>query len=153
MAEQAYYIVTGIIGWRLWLKSKHSDDQEEKVVVTINSLRTNMVWLGAIIAASAVTTWALRYVHIWMPSVFTEPASLPAIDAATTVMSFAAQILMIQRRLENWVLWIVVDVIAVWLYWYKGVPFVALLYLLFLGNAIYGFITWRRNLITKEATE
>ena len=49
------------------------------------------------------------------------------------------------RKLESWYLWIIVDIVAVGLYWYKGVPFVALLYAAFLINAIYGWYTWRNN--------
>jgi nicotinamide mononucleotide transporter len=59
-------------------------------------------------------------------------------------MSFAAQLLMMRRRLESWILWIIVDIIAIGLYWYKDVPFVALLYVIFLINAIYGFMAWRK---------
>ena len=65
-------------------------------------------------------------------------------------MSFAAQFLMMRRRLESWVLWIIVDVIAIGLYWYKAVPFVALLYLIFLVNAVYGFVAWRKAMQRPE---
>jgi nicotinamide mononucleotide transporter len=62
-------------------------------------------------------------------------------------MSFAAQYLMMTRRLESWYLWIVVDIVAVWLYMHKGIPFVALLYLIFLFNAIYGLVIWNRSIL------
>ncbi len=142
--EQVYYLITGVVGWYMWASVKHKDRADKKVLVTTNSLKTNLLWVSGITAVSVVASWALSQVHIWIPAVFPEPASLPAIDATTTVMSFAAQFLMMQRKLENWILWIIVDVVAVWLYWYKEVPFVALLYLIFLFNAIYGYISWKR---------
>ena len=143
--EQVYYLVTGVVGWYMWAKLRHHDSDDKKVLITTNSLKVNLLWVAGIAVVSAISTWALSHVHTWLPAIFTEPASLPAIDATTTVMSFAAQILMMRRKLENWVLWIVVDVVAVWLYWYKQVPFVSLLYVLFTINAIYGYVSWRNT--------
>ena len=142
--EQVYYLITGFAGWYAWaVRNKKSDDG--KPVVSRNSLRTNLIWVGVIAVASAVLTYILSNIHTWMPAFFPEPASLPGIDATTTVMSFVAQYLLIKRRIDNWYLWIVVDIVAVWLYWYKGVPFVALLYLVFLVNAVYGLCAWKKH--------
>jgi nicotinamide mononucleotide transporter len=153
VAEQIYYFITGIMGWYMWHGARRDKSADDKVVVTTNSLRQNLAWLGGIAGVSVIATWALSHAHIWVPAIFPEPASLPAIDATTTIMSFAAQFLMMQRKLENWYLWIVVDVIAVWLYWYKGVPFVALLYLVFLFNAFYGLVSWRRAQLPQIVAE
>lgn len=142
--EQVYYFITSIVGWYMWSILRHRDSDDNKVLVTTNSLKVNGLWIAGIVVISVIATWALSNIHNWLPAIFTEPASLPAIDATTTVMSFAAQILMMRRKLENWILWIVVDVVAVWLYWYKEVPFVALLYLVFLVNAVYGYIIWKK---------
>ena len=137
----------------MWSNATRDKAADDKVIVTRNSLLSNLVWLGGIAGVSAIATWALSNAHIWAPAIFPEPASLPAIDATTTIMSFAAQFLMMRRKLENWYLWIAVDVVAIWLYWYKGVPFVALLYLVFLFNAMYGLIAWRRIADQADDTE
>lgn len=142
--EQVYYLITSIVGWYMWATVRSRDSKDKKVVITTNSVKANLLWIASIAATSVVASWALSNAHLWAPALFPEPASLPAIDATTTIMSFAAQILMLRRKLENWVLWIVVDVVAIWLYWYKGVPFVALLYVIFLFNALYGFTIWKR---------
>lgn len=142
--EQVYYLITGIVGWYLWGSVRHRDSADKKVLITTNSIKVNLLWIAGIAATSVIASWALSNAHLWAPTLFPEAASLPAIDATTTIMSFAAQLLMMRRKLENWALWIVVDIVAVWLYWYKGVPFVALLYLVFLFNAVYGFVTWKK---------
>ena len=142
--EQVYYLITGIIGWYMWASLKDRGESNKKVAITTNTLRANLIWVSVIAAVSAIAAYTLARVHTWLPVIFPEPADLPTLDATTTIMSFAAQFLMMRRRLESWVLWIVVDVIAIGLYWYKDVPFVALLYLIFLVNAIYGFVAWRR---------
>jgi nicotinamide mononucleotide transporter len=143
--EQVYYFITGIWGWYMWQAAKKPKDGEERIVVTKNTAKTNLMWLGAIIIGTIIGTWAMSNIHTWLPNLFPENASLPLLDTATTAVSFVATILMMQRKVESWLLWIAVDVVAVWLYAYKQVPFIALLYLIFLGIAISGYITWRNT--------
>jgi nicotinamide mononucleotide transporter len=142
--EQIYYFITSFWGWALWQSVRRKDKDAKKVHVKRNSLKANLVWVGGIAVASVILTYVLSNIHLWLPSLFPVAASMVAVDATTTIMSFAAMILMILRRVESWVLWILVDVIAVWLYWYKEVPFVAILYFIFLIIAIRGFISWRK---------
>jgi nicotinamide mononucleotide transporter len=140
--EQWYYFVTGFVGWYAWAHSRKPRDTDEDIVVKRNSLKANLFWLIVIGIFTAFFTWVMSNVNIWLPTLFPEPAALPFLDVLTTVMSLVAQLLMIQKRLENWILWIIVDVIAIGLYWYKGVPFVALLYVVFLVLACMGLRTW-----------
>lgn len=143
--EQWYYFVTGFIGWYAWAKAKKPKDANDDIIVKRNSMLANVYWLIGIGIFTFIGTWAMSNINLWLPRFFPVPASLPLLDVWTTIMSFAAQILMIQKRLENWVLWIVVDVIGIGLYWYKGVPFVALLYAFFLVLATNGLITWYKT--------
>lgn len=71
-------------------------------------------------------------------------AAQPFGDAAIAVASVAAQLLMARRKLENWVLWIAVDIASVPLFLTQGLPVVAALYLVYLALAIWGWIDWRR---------
>ena len=146
--EQIYYFITSVMGWYMWAAVRRRSPEDKHISVERNSIKANIAWAAGITGISVIATWALSNIHIWLPMLFPEPASLPALDATTTVMSFAAQYLMMKRKLENWYLWILVDVIAIWLYWYKEVPFIALLYVVFLFNAIYGWWAWKRAIIT-----
>lgn len=143
--EQWYYFVTGFIGWYAWAKARKPKSQDEEIVVERNSLKTNVYWAIGIGVFTILGTWVMTHLDDWLPRFFPVAASLPLLDTWTTIMSFAAQILMIQKRLENWVLWIVVDIIGIGLYWYKQVPFVALLYVIFLALATNGLITWHKT--------
>lgn len=143
--EQFYYFFTGFWGWYLWTKAKKPKDQNEEIIVTRNTVKQNVAWVAGILVFTLIGTWIMKNIHIWLPTLFVIPASLPLLDVLTTVMSFAAQLLMIQKRLENWVLWILVDVIAIGLYWYKGVALVSILYAIFLVIATSGLITWYRT--------
>lgn len=141
--EQGYYLITGFVGWYAWTKTRPKKDEE--IVVLRNTCKQNLTWIAGIATGTIVFTYAMSNIHLWLPRLFPEPASLALLDTWTTVMSFAAQLLLIQKRLENWVLWIIVDIIGIGLYFYKGVPFVALLYLLFLVMATNGLITWHKT--------
>jgi nicotinamide mononucleotide transporter len=69
-------------------------------------------------------------------------AAFPWWDAAVAMLSVAAQILMSRRLIENWALWIAVDVLAIGLYAAKDLWLTALLYAIFLFLAIWGLIGW-----------
>lgn len=143
--EQVYYFITAIWGWYMWQASKKQADGSEGIVITRNTAKQNWRWLGVVVVSTLVGTWIMSNIHLWLPGLFPEAASLPLLDTATTVVSFAATILMMQRKLESWVLWIAVDVVAIWLYWYKEVPFIALLYFIFLCICVNGFTNWRNT--------
>jgi nicotinamide mononucleotide transporter len=74
-------------------------------------------------------------------------ASVPYGDAFTTVASLIAQWLMARKRLESWLFWISVDVIAIGIYWYKGLQLTSGLYAVFLVLATVGLFAWRRSLV------
>jgi len=139
--EQVYYFVTAFWGWYSW-KTYQKNKNVDKIGITVNTRKANAFWVAGIIVATALFSAILANIHIWLPSLFPVPASLVVLDAGTTVMSFAATILMIRRRVESWVLWVLVDVIAIGLYWYKDVPFIALLYVAFLVIASFGLVDW-----------
>lgn len=147
MAEQGYYLITGIIGWYMWAGTSSrasAPTRSSNPVVISNLSRTEYIWwITSIIVIGIALGILLGRIHIYLPRVFPEPADLPLLDAITTTTAFAAQLLMMQRKLQSWHLWIALDIVAVGLYWYKQVPFVAVLYALFLFNAIYGFKKWK----------
>jgi nicotinamide mononucleotide transporter len=84
-------------------------------------------------------------IHLFFPTIFPVAASFPLLDAFTTVMSFVAQMLMAHKRIENWMIWIVVDVIGIGLYFTKGVIFVSGLYVIFLVLATRGLLVWLKE--------
>ncbi len=103
-------------------------------------LLTAAVTGGVALAAGVLMSRA----HLLLPRLFPEPASFPYLDALTTVMSLVAMWLMVRKRTESWVYWIVVDVIGIGLYYVKAVKFVALLYVLLLAMALRGLVSWVR---------
>jgi nicotinamide mononucleotide transporter len=144
LTEQFYFFVTGLWGWWAWAHPKNdgeSDDKKElKVSYADNG--TRIISIAAVVLGTVVMGYFMKNIHLYLPKFFTEPASFPYLDAFTTVMSFTATILMIRKKIECWYLWILVDIIGVWLYYTKGVKFISLEYLIFLGLATKGLFQW-----------
>ncbi len=133
---QGVYLVLSLYGWWHWLRGGPQDDP---VVVTRTSTRT---WL--VLAVIVVLTWlTLSTITSRIPG-----AALPHLDAALVAISLVAQWMMTRKLLENWLLWIAVDVVYVGLFVTRGLPLTAVLYAIFLGLAVMGFITWKRQLVS-----
>lgn len=131
---QIFFLVVQFYGWWNWLRSKAETGE---VVVLLLSWAARLRWLAGCAVATALWGWLMhRYT----------PASYPWWDAAVAMMSIAAQILMSRRYLENWMLWIAVDLAAIPLYAVKDLRPTVALYVLFLVLSIVGLIDWRRAL-------
>lgn len=131
---QIFFFAINLYGWANWLRSRR---EAGAVVVTMLSAPARIFWLGATIAASIA--WGLAMAR-WTD------AAAPVWDALIAGGSVAAQILQSRRRVECWVLWIAVDLIAVPLYWSRGLELTAGLYCVFLALAVAGLVAWRRAL-------
>lgn len=140
--ENFYYIVTGFWGWWLWTRRGAADTNDD-VTVRRASRKETFISLVITIVGTAIMGYCIANLNGWLPKYFPEAATLPYLDTLTTVMSFVAQILLTRRIILNWYFWIIVDVIGIWLYWYKGLKLVSVLYVVFLALATKGLINWR----------
>lgn len=95
---------------------------------------------GALLAAGGLYAAGAGYLFAH----YTD-AALPYYDSATTAVSLAAQYLLARRKIENWLLWLGVDVVYVGMYWHRGLALTSGLYAVFLGLAAYGYRQWRRE--------
>jgi nicotinamide mononucleotide transporter len=129
------------VGWWIWYKKPIT----ETTFVKTLSTNARLTWLGIIVVGSFALSYLTTHFSQWWPTFFPVAASYALIDAATTVISFVATYLMAKRFFEAWPLWILVDVVGIWLYYVKDVKFIALEYVLFLVMAIMGAIDWYRN--------
>lgn len=131
---QIFFLAVNLYGWRSWLSAR--SESGEVPVLTL-SWRERAFWVLGTAAFSLI--WGLGMAR------FTDAAA-PLLDAAIAGTSIAAQLLMARRRIENWVLWILVDVAAIGLYASRGLEPTAWLYALFLLLSIAGLIDWHRAL-------
>lgn len=134
---QVFFVLAQAWGWYLWLKV---GDEDSRVPVRWLDWQSRAVWLAVTAALSLNLGWAMHR--------FTD-AAMPYADSAIAGASVAAQILLAYRRVENWVLWIAIDVAAVALYINRGLYPTAGLYGGMLVMSLFGLREWvlaaRRN--------
>jgi nicotinamide mononucleotide transporter len=146
--EQVYYLVASVYGWWHWLRSPR--EGATIVDVGFSSRTTVLVWLLVSVVLGIALGAFMSRAQVLLPAIFPEAASFPYLDALTTIGSFIAMWLTARRRIESWIYWIVIDIAGIGLYYVKGVKFIALLYVVLLGLAIKGFVSWSRQLRLRE---
>jgi nicotinamide mononucleotide transporter len=72
-------------------------------------------------------------------------AAWPYLDSATTVSAVIATFMVARKILENWLYWIVIDVVSVWIYWERELYLYAVLFILYSVIAVFGFVLWQRQ--------
>ena len=129
---QAFFVAANVYGWVNWSRGRAAAGE-----IVVETMSTGSRWRWAFGCVAATLVWGTMMHH------FTD-ASYPWWDAGIAAVSMAAQILMAQRKLENWWLWIAVDVASVPLYLAKGLDLFAGLYVIYLGLAAWGAVDWAR---------
>src|SRR4051812_16059577 len=132
---QIFFFVIQAYGWWHWWRG--SDQKRTALPVTRLSARAIAVWCA--IGAVATAGWGELMQR-------TTDAALPHWDAFIFIFSVISQWLQAQKRLENWAGWMIVNVVAVGVYWTKELPLYAGLYLVFLGMAVAGHRAWQRDM-------
>jgi nicotinamide mononucleotide transporter len=130
---QVFFIATSIFGWYQWMHPKLGIRGERPI--TLLKPKTAM-WLGVIqgiiafIYALALMRWTNDF--------------SPFLDAEVCVLSIVGQLLLMQRKLDNWFFWVICDTLSVYLYHAKGMNLTMILYAAYLVNAYYGIFKWNK---------
>lgn len=151
MFLQVFFFITNLLGWWRWAHPKPGEENKR------HELKASfMGWrrFGTLTAAGIVGTYILgtfaENLHELLPALFSVPSAFPYADSFVTVMSIVTTFYMIEKKIESWIIWIVVDALATYLYFAKGIKFVALEYLVFCFVASYGLWNWMREKNTGE---
>ena len=138
MLINAYYFIMSIYGWFIWTR------KENNIVTPITRVNSHEKKIGLIIFISTLVFVYLVYVYFDKWGTITS-----YIDNLTTAVFFVGMWLMAKRKIENWIFWIVADIISIPLYFYKGFTFTSLQYLIFTFIAIAGYYSWK-NILNKS---
>ena len=136
MMINIYYTTMSIYGWYLW--SRKSDDKPE---LPITSVTSKELYYGVLLFI--LTVVFVLFVYNYFDK-FTDWTAY--VDTFTTGIFFVGMWLMAKRKLENWVLWIIGDLVSIPLYFYRGYTFTSIQYAIFTIIAVYGYIEWKKNL-------
>jgi nicotinamide mononucleotide transporter len=132
---QVIYFVLSIHGWYEWL---HGGENKTELCVRRATLRQ---WIGCAIAGVVLTALLM-----WLLQVIS--GSAPFTDALTTAFSIVGQWMLNEKLLENWIIWLAVDIIYVPLFALSGRLPSAFLYAFFCVLCLKGLVDWRRSLVS-----
>ena len=141
MMINAYYFLMSIYGWFIWTR------KENNSVTPISRVTNNEKKIGIIIFLSSLVFVYLIYVYFDKWGTITS-----YVDNITTAIFFVGMWLMAKRKIENWIFWIIADIISIPLYFYKGLTFTSLKYLIFTFIAIAGYYSWKKILNKSHQT-
>jgi nicotinamide mononucleotide transporter len=141
MGLQVVYLILSIYGWYQWL---YGGANRSQLAV---SRATRREWLVTIPIA------ILFWLGLGRFTSDLNGVALPYLDSGLTTISLVAQWMMTRKILENWMLWIIADVVYVPMYVYKKLPVTAALYLVFLVLAVMGLRGWWRSWADRPASE
>lgn len=146
MFLQAFFFVTNIMGWWRWSHPK-PDEADKKQELKVSYMKNSqLVFISAVtIVGTLMLGGFASRLHEWFPILFSQPSAYPYIDSFIMVMSIVTTFYMIQKKIECWIIWIIVDLVATYLYYIKGIKFYSFEYLVFCGIASFGLWNWIRE--------
>ena len=139
-AINIYYLLIAIYGWLAWkygfklFSLKKENNREE--VLKISSVPKKL-WIRLVVVYAL-----LQLLITWVLVTYTN-SDVPWLDSFTTSVSIIAMWLLARKYVEQWLVWIIVDVVCVGLYIYKDLYFTSALYALYAIIALFGYFKWR----------
>ncbi len=133
--QQGVYIILLSYGWYQWKRRTNS-------AVTLTVSKLSLSWIAALLPVTVLLASGMGYFF----SKFTD-AEMPYLDASATALSFAAQFLVARKKIENWYIWMVVNITYTGIYIVKELYLYMILFSFYFILAIMGFIQWRKQLV------
>ena len=157
---QVYYVLAGLYGWLVWRNAPHKKAKTARNAAAGQPAQTARSAVPAAVrightplcyAAGLTAVYAAAHTGIYfLLSRFTN-STVPFWDAMTTAASIVAMWMLSRKYIEQWLVWLAVDLITIGLYLYKGIPLTAGLYALYSALAVAGYLRWRK-LAAQETT-
>ena len=150
---QVYYVLAGLYGWLVWRRNNTRTDvgqtgakdtkgasgaKPSAAALHIAHTPLRMIPVLTAVYAAAHAALYLLLTH------FTD-RTVPFWDAGTTALSVVAMWMLSRKLVEQWLVWLAVDLVTVGLYLYKEIPWTAALYALYSALAVAGYLRWRRQ--------
>jgi len=136
MSLQVYYVLISIYGWYYWSRGVTKLEKGELPVVRIS--RMQLIILSV--------TFALSWAGIYLLLDHFTDSTVPVGDSFTTALAIVATWMLTRKIIEQWFLWIVANIVSMALYLYKGLYPTVILYAVYTGMAVYGYMEWKRSM-------
>lgn len=142
MMINAYYFIMSVYGWYIWTRKV---DQTHVTPISVTNSKEKKISVAIFIST-------LIFVYLVYKTFDKWTSWVAYVDTITTAIFFVGMWLMARRKIENWIFWIIGDIISVPLYFYKGFTFTTFQYLGFTFIAIFGYLAWKKNLSNNHQT-
>ncbi|TCI90153.1 nicotinamide riboside transporter PnuC [Tenacibaculum sp. M341] len=142
MMINAYYFIMSVYGWYIWT---HKIDGDIVTPISKTTLKEHKISAFIFLAT-------LLFVYVVYVSFGKWTSWVAYVDTFTTAIFFVGMWLMAKRKIENWIYWIIGDIISAPLYFYKGFTFTSFQYFIFTFIAILGCLAWKKHLHNNQLT-
>ncbi|MCK7541991.1 MAG: nicotinamide riboside transporter PnuC [Marinilabiliales bacterium] len=112
MVLQLFFFANAIYGWFNWKRQSSNGDEP----VTLLSHKGRVLWVVGVIGGAFALGMVMARIHLWLPDLFQVRATFVYTDAMIAVMSIVASLLCARLKLENWILWILVNIMSIAMY-------------------------------------
>lgn len=136
---QLFYLIMAFYGWWLWNKNETSD---QKLIISKINLKAHSILI--------VSGLLFTCVFYFIMKTYTD-AALPLADAIVTAFSLTTTYMMTKKYIENWIWWIVIDGLSIYIFISRDLPLTALLYLIYVIIVVVAYFKWRGILQQQKA--
>jgi nicotinamide mononucleotide transporter len=134
-ALQVFYAAMALYGWYQWRHGGRHADRAAELPISVWPWRTHLLAVGAIVASAGVLGWALSRTD----------AAFPYLDSFTSVGAIVTTYMVAKKILENWIYWLVIDGLSVYIYVARELYPFAALFVLYLVLVVIGLVRWHRD--------
>lgn len=131
---QIFYLIMAIVGYKMWKKENNEEIKEW----------SELTHLGIIILGAILTFFMGFYFTTYTDS------AMPITDSFTTVFSLIATYMVVKKVLGNWLYWIVIDLVSVYLYFNRDLHLTSLLFIVYTIVAVFGYFSWIKRMKINE---
>lgn len=142
---QIFFALTGAWGWWQWLFGKRKA-HAEATVNTQDAMPLHITTLTKLQLLMSLFAWLVLWLALGLFLKQYTDSDVPWFDAFPTAGSIVGTVLLARKFIENWPVWIIVNVVSVALYAYKNLYLTVVLYLIFIAMAVWGRQAWRRKM-------
>ena len=137
MGLQVYYMLISIYGWWSWQSGGQSNSSGEKLQISSTNKALWIILFGINLLVTLLMYFILgKYTD----------SPIPFGDAFTTSLSIIATWMLARKKIEQWLIWILIDIVSIGLYLYRGLYPTIFLFFVYTIMAVIGYFEWRRDL-------
>lgn len=146
MFLQVFFFATNIVGLWRWTHPRPGEEDRRKELKVSFMTRAQISFALAMVVVGTISFGTFAgHLHEIAPSVFSSPSAMPFVDSFIAVMSIVVTFYMIQKKIECWIMWLTIDIVATWVYFVRDIKFTSLLYFIYCLIAVFALVNWVRE--------